>query len=150
MLIQWILDRFSTLDEKYHDEQKKKVGGAYSLGQLLKMEPAVDSCVCLLMSRLSDLVSKDHSINLGEWLEFYAFDVIGEVTFSKKMGFLEQGKDVDGMIGRIEGMLKYNARCGQVPSLHKFLLGNPLFPILIPSMETWNQVLVFTLKAMSK
>ena len=114
------------------------------------MEPAVDSCVRLLMSRLSDLVDKCDSINLGEWLEFYAFDVIGEITFSKKMGFLEQGKDVDGMIGRIEGMLKYNTRCGQVPSLHKFLLGNPLFPVLIPSMETWNQVLVFTLKAMSK
>lgn len=107
---------FSTLDEKYHDEQKKKVGGAYTLGQLLKMgrrtpcrpmfvqawhvdvwtEPAVDSCIQLFMSRLSCLVDQGGPINLGEWLEFYAFDVIGEITFSKKMGFLEQGADVDG------------------------------------------------------
>ena len=168
---------FSTLDEKYHDEQKKKVGGAYSLGQLLKMEPAVDSCIRLFMSRLSDLVKQGGPIDLGQWLEFYAFDVIGEITFSKKMGFLERGKDVDGMIGSIEGryppklallysfmvirgltadkgpllgMLKYNARCGQVPGMHKYLLGNPLFPVLIPSMETWNMVVVFTLKAMSQ
>lgn len=54
------------------------------------------------------------------------------------------------MIGSIEGMLKYNARCGQVPGMHKYLLGNPLFPILIPFMETWNMVVVFTLKAMSE
>ena len=126
------------------------MGGAYSLGQLLKMEPAVDSCIRLFMSRLSALVDKGEPINLGEWLEFYAFDVIGEITFSKKMGFLEQGKDVDNMIGSIEGMLQYNARCGQVPGAHKFLLGNPLFPILLPSMETWNMVVVFTLKTMSK
>jgi cytochrome P450 len=33
--------------------------------------------------------------------------------------------------------------------LHRFLLGNPLFAILIPSMETWNQVVQFTLKAVN-
>jgi cytochrome P450 len=33
--------------------------------------------------------------------------------------------------------------------MHKFLLGNPLFPILMPSMETWNSVLNFTLKAVN-
>lgn len=114
------------------------------------MEPAVDSCIRLFMARLSTLVDQGIPIDLGEWLGFYSFDVIGELTFSKKMGFPEQGKDVDSMIRSIEGMLNYNARCGQVPGMHKYLLGNPLFPILIPSMETWNMVVVFTLKAMSK
>jgi hypothetical protein len=53
------------------------------------------------------------------------------------------------MMGAIEGMLSYAAICGQVPELHPFLLGNPLFPILLPQMEKWNQVLVFTLKALN-
>ena len=114
------------------------------------MEPAVDSCIRLLMSRLSTLVDQGTSIDLGEWLELYAFDVIGELTFSKKMGFLEQRKEVDSMIGSIKNMLKYNARCGQVPAMHKYFLGSSLFPMLIPSMETWNMVVAFTLKAMSK
>lgn len=78
-----------------------------------------------------------------------AFDVVGEVTFAQKFGFLEQGGDVDGMMAAIEGMLSYAAICGQVPELHPFLLGNPLFPILLPQMESWNQVLVFTLKALN-
>ena len=46
-------------------------------------------------------------------------------------------------------MLVYASQCGQVPEAHKFLLGNPLFPILIPQMESWNQVLMFTLKAIN-
>jgi hypothetical protein len=75
--------------------------------------------------------------------------VIGEITFAQKFGFLEEGNDVDGMMGAIEGMLSYAAICGQVPELHPFLLGNPLFPILLPQMEKWNQVLVFTLKALN-
>jgi hypothetical protein len=78
-----------------------------------------------------------------------AFDVVGEITFAQKFGFLEQGSDIDGMMGAIEGMLSYAAICGQVPELHPFLLGNPLFPILLPQMEKWNQVLVFTLKALN-
>lgn len=34
-------------------------------------------------------------------------------------------------------------------SIDPFLLGNPLINKLAPAMETWNQVLVFTLKAMN-
>jgi hypothetical protein len=82
-------------------------------------------------------------------LGIIAFDVVGEITFAQKFGFLEQGSDIDGMMGAIEGMLSYAAICGQVPELHPFLLGNPLFPILLPQMEKWNQVLVFTLKALN-
>ena len=49
----------------------------------------------------------------------------------------------------IEGMLAYASLCGQVPELHHVLLGNPLFTALMPAMETWNQVLLFTLKAIN-
>ena len=52
---------FSTLDEKYHDEQKKKVGGAYSLGQLLKMVEEIDEAdrQGLLSNPISYKQSKD-------------------------------------------------------------------------------------------
>lgn len=46
-------------------------------------------------------------------------------------------------------MLVYASLIGQVPEYHKFLLGNPLFSAVLPAMETWNQVLVFTLKAIN-
>ena len=71
------------------------------------------------------------------------------MTFHKKLGFLEQGIDVDGMMATIAGILAYSVQCGQVPYMHKFLLGNPLIPYLIPSIESWNQVLTFTLKAIN-
>jgi hypothetical protein len=101
------------------------------------------------MERLSGFASKNEPVDLGSWLQCYAFDVVGEVTFASKLGFLEQGTDVDEMMKAIEGMLTYAALCGQVPEYHKLLLGNPLFTMLMPAMETWNQVLVFTLKAIN-
>lgn len=143
------MNLFSTRDPQYHREEKKKIAGAYSLTNLLESEPAVDSCTTLFMHRLDEWASKSKPIDLGVWLQYYAFDVVGEVTFAKKLGFLEQGKDVDDMMHAIEGMLAYAALCGQVPEAHPVLLGNPLFPIFVPSMETWNQVLNFTLKAIN-
>lgn len=53
------------------------------------------------------------------------------------------------MMKAIEGMLTYASLCGQVPEIHSLLLGNPLFTKIMPAMETWNQVLVFTLKAIN-
>lgn len=43
----------------------------------------------------------------------------------------------------------YASQVGQVPIWHKFLMGNPLLPILLPSMEGWDKVLGFTLKAIN-
>lgn len=39
-----------------------------------------------------------------------AFDVIGELTFSKPLGFLEKGTDVDGIIAALENMLDYSGK----------------------------------------
>lgn len=40
----------------------------------------------------------------------------------------------------------YGGRCGQIPILHKFLLGNPLLIKVLPVLEMYNSVLNFTLK----
>jgi cytochrome P450 len=143
------MNLFSTRDPVYHREQKKKVAGAFSLTSLLESEAAVDSCTQLFMSRLDEWATTGKTINLGMWLQYYAFDVVGEVTFAKKLGFLDMGGDVDGMMATIEGILTYASLCGQVPEMHPLLLGNPLFPILVPAMESWNAVLIFTLKAIN-
>ncbi|RFU30248.1 hypothetical protein B7463_g6110, partial [Scytalidium lignicola] len=143
------MNLFSTRDPVYHREQKKKVAGAYSLTNLLENEPAVDSCTKLFISRLDKWAGTGQAVDLGAWLQYYAFDVVGEVTFARKLGFLENGQDVDNMMGTIEGILAYASLCGQVPEMHPLLLGNPLFPILIPAMESWNSVLTFTLKAIN-
>ncbi|ESU15399.1 hypothetical protein FGSG_13459 [Fusarium graminearum PH-1] len=143
------MNLFSTRDPVYHRDQKKKVAGAFSLTNLLESEDAIDSCTELFISRLDQWAADGKRIDLGMWLQYYAFDVVGEVNFAQKLGFLATGGDVDGMIKTIEGIIAYSSICGQIPEMHNVLLGNPLFPILLPSMENWNAVLTFTLKAIN-
>ena len=57
---------------------KRQVGNAYSLASLLQCEKEVDSCIDLLMQRLDSFASQNQVVDLGSWLQYYAFDV-GEV-----------------------------------------------------------------------
>ncbi|CAG8941411.1 unnamed protein product [Penicillium salamii] len=140
---------FSTRDVAYHRTQRRNVASGYSLSSLLESESAIDSCTALFVSQMSKFADQKTPVNLGNWLQYYAFDVIGEVTFSKKLGFLEEGRDVDSIMEAIHGNLVYASLCGQIPELHHLLVGNPLIPFLLPSLESWNQVLQFTLKAIN-
>jgi hypothetical protein len=92
------MNLFSERDPAEHRISKRKVGAAFSMPNVLQSEAAIDGCLKLFMRRLKELTADGSSIDLGEWLQYFAFDVVGEVTFAAKLGFLEQGKDVEGMM----------------------------------------------------
>jgi len=76
-------------------------------------------------------------------LHFFAFDVLGEVAFSKDFGFLEAGVDVDHAIKTIDNSQWYNVIVGQVPWLDHFLRRNPLWNY-VPFLSTKNALVTRT------
>ncbi|KAK6373428.1 hypothetical protein LTS17_008448 [Exophiala oligosperma] len=130
---------FSITDPQGHRDLKRPVGAAFALSALLDLEPLADECTAILQRKLDGL--EGQNIDLGTWLHWYAFDVITYITFSNSIGFLERERDVQGIISAIEGRLVYNSIVGQVPNMHKFLLGNSLISRLadlIPSLARLN------------
>lgn len=94
-------------------------------------EPYVNQCTDIFLSKMRQHAGE--AVNLSEWLQYYAFDVVGSITFQHRFGFMAQEKDVDNMMGTIWGMLTYAGIIGQVPALHQYLspLGNiPLMNFL--------------------
>lgn len=81
------------------------MANTFTLQSVLVKEEAVNSCTSLFMHRLGVFADRDEAVDLGTWLQYYAFDVVGEVTFSLKLGFLEKGQDVDGIMGSIAALL---------------------------------------------
>ena len=63
-------------------------------------------------------------VDLGEWLQWYAFDVIGNITFSQTFGFLKDREDNRHVIDGLEASTRYSSVIGQIPELHPWLLGN--------------------------
>ena len=72
------------------------------MSKVVSFEPQVNSTMEYFFKRLDKVFAdKDQVCNFTFWLQAFAFDVIGEVTFSKRIGFLEKGEDIDGIMGSI-------------------------------------------------
>lgn len=79
------------------------------MSTIIQYEPFVDSTTELFLSQTEKIyMDSGAACDFSRWLQFYAFDVIGEMTYSKRFGFLEEDKDIDGIIGYIAGIFNYS------------------------------------------
>jgi hypothetical protein len=108
---------FSTIDEAFHSKYRRAVANSYAMSTLVQFEPLIDSTTRVfineLTQRFADRKNESGICDFGTWLQYYAFDVIGELSFSRRLGFLEQGTDVDGIISEIENQLNSFAVVGR-------------------------------------
>ncbi|KAL9620420.1 MAG: hypothetical protein Q9160_005005 [Pyrenula sp. 1 TL-2023] len=112
---------FSDQNIARHSEQRRKFQTAYSMTSLVSYESFVDECGDLLTQRLAEFSGTGVPVNMAHWLQCYAFDVIGAITFSRRFGFLDAGKDVGNIMQTIENRLLYGTLAGIYANLHPIL-----------------------------
>ncbi|KAA8652914.1 cytochrome P450 [Aspergillus tanneri] len=128
---------FTALDEDLHMKLRYPVASFFSLSNVSKFEGLVDEVLQVIDEQLERRFSSHGEIfDLTEWLQFFAFDVMGTMTFSKRYGFLEQGKDVGGMLDAIAHFMRQAAPMMQIPWLDKVLYKNHLADTLRPTPGT--------------
>lgn len=75
---------FSTTDERFHAKLRRAVSSAYAMSTLVQFEPLVDlttlAFIDQLEKRFADKQGPDGVCDFGTWLQYYAFDVIGEIA----------------------------------------------------------------------
>ncbi|KAJ3939022.1 uncharacterized protein N0V96_011136 [Colletotrichum fioriniae] len=103
-------DIFPERDDRIHSAQRRLISRPYAMTSLKELEPYVDNAIQVFLAKLGD--------------------VIGEVTFSKRFGFMEVESD-DGSFEQIETALRSAAWIGQVPWLYW------IFDYLSPVIGTW-------------
>ncbi|KAG7057536.1 cytochrome P450 [Colletotrichum scovillei] len=117
---------FTTLDEDFHAKIKRPISSLYSMSTLTEFEPFVDSTIEKLLEKLDEFADAGRELDLATWLQYYAFDVIGELTFGKPLGFLDQGQDVGDVMLSLEKMVDYAGMIGQIPWLDHLFIKNPI------------------------
>ncbi|KAJ5588333.1 cytochrome P450 pisatin demethylase [Penicillium hordei] len=103
---------FSERSSKKHAEDRKKVASLYSMTSLVAYEPFVDDCIEIFKQRLDEFAMKGQMIDMGHWLQCYAFDVIGKITFGDRFGFLDAGNDVGNVIQFLDGSFTISSYFG--------------------------------------
>ncbi|KAI0477851.1 cytochrome P450 [Xylariaceae sp. FL0804] len=112
---------FSDRDMERSKAHRRLVQGIYSMTALIDYEPYVEDCSQLLLQRLREVARGGELANIGHWMQCYAFDVIGMITYSRRLGFLDRGEDVGSIISEIDADSSYATQTGIYPGLHPYL-----------------------------
>ncbi|KAJ4415485.1 hypothetical protein N0V82_007287 [Gnomoniopsis sp. IMI 355080] len=136
---------FAAQDEGLHRMLKRPISSVYSMSNLVSFEPLVDRTIEVFRQELDRrFVDTGDACDFGAWLQYFAFDVVGEITFSKRLGFLEQGQDVDGIMASIWRWFEYVALVGQIPWLDSLWVKNKIVSRLRPAK--WSPMVQFANK----
>jgi hypothetical protein len=106
---------FNTQDEDLHKRLRNPIASLYSMTNVVKFEPLVNQTLTVLLKQLDDrYLGSSVPFDLGNWLQYFAFDSMGTLSFSRRYGFLEQGHDVNGILGEIWTFMKTVAPVGSL------------------------------------
>ncbi|KAJ8109186.1 hypothetical protein ONZ43_g6203 [Nemania bipapillata] len=102
-----------------HANTRRQLQSTYSMTSLVSYEPYVDECTEIFSQRLSEMSTAGTLVDMGHWLQCYAFDVIGQITYGKRIGFLDRGADIQGIMSAIENGLAYGTLIGIYARFHR-------------------------------
>jgi benzoate 4-monooxygenase len=92
---------FNTRDRNEHTRKRKAVSHTFSAKSVGQFEQYIHHNLDLLVERWTDLskTAKDAGNQYAEidalhWMNYLAFDVIGDLAFGKPFGMLEKGADI--------------------------------------------------------
>ncbi|KAK1532130.1 flavonoid 3',5'-hydroxylase [Colletotrichum costaricense] len=125
---------FNMQDHAVHARFRKIAAAPYSFSNIRKMEPLLDKHIERWMSRLDAFATSGTKMDFAPWTVYLAYDIVSEVGFGQPFGFIEQGKDVEGLIqGFHDGLVPFGilARCYPFTNwvkstfLGKYLVASP-------------------------
>ncbi|OBR03144.1 Cytochrome P450 CYP4/CYP19/CYP26 subfamilies [Colletotrichum higginsianum IMI 349063] len=143
---------FNTTSDDVHKSLKGPIAPLFTLANVPYLEPRVDEVLECLRDKLdANFVQNNVVINLGQWAQYFAFDVMGILTFSKRYGFLDTGKDVGNMLQNIVHFMRVSAPYTQIPWFDKLARKNRVGDFLqrVLGLQASMGILAFVGKAIA-
>ena len=99
---------FNMQEHKTHARYRKIAAAPYSLTKIKRMEPLIDAQISRWFSRLDALFGQGKPFDFCPWSVYMAYDVVTDIGFGAPFGFIEQGRDVAGLIRAMhDGILPF-------------------------------------------
>ncbi|OAQ66104.1 cytochrome P450 [Pochonia chlamydosporia 170] len=100
------------MNETQHTAVRKSVGRAFTTNSLLDYEDSIEVTGLELIQALR----KQKKVDIGEWLQFFAMDMLIRITFSNSLGLLAGGQDVDGTLAAVMARFDHWGHWGALPT----------------------------------
>ncbi|KAH8680550.1 cytochrome P450 [Xylariales sp. PMI_506] len=116
----------SVLEPRAKVELSKQLASAYAMTNVIKSEEHITVQIEGLLQWLDKYANSHEPMDLAKFFTFTAFDIVGEVVFSKPFGFLEKGIDIDNCIAQTLQFECYISIAAFAQWLHNLLVANPV------------------------
>ncbi|KAI6878118.1 hypothetical protein KC360_g5429 [Hortaea werneckii] len=131
---QRISNVFNEQNEVRHAQRVKPIKNIYNMSRLVEKEPHIRQTLSLLMSKL-ERFSGGEACPMDRFIAFFAWDVIDQLTFGSKRGFLAEEQDIGNQIAASKSSLYYFAPICQIPWVDNLLDKNPIMRIGAKPLE---------------
>jgi len=122
---------FNVTNPKLHAFLRRRVAGVYSMSSILRMDSRIQSVADALWLRLDGFAGKSLAIDLTDWANYFAFDVVGVLALGEPLGFVKDGNDSKGLIASIHDYFFLSSTFGYLPGQTKIVF-HPLVGRLLP------------------
>lgn len=114
----WTL--FPDQDIRRHAETRKRFQNLYSMSSLVSYERYVEECIGIFLEKMSSFVTTKQTFDMAHWFQCYAFDVMGDITYSERFGFMDRGEDIAGMLDALDQSMVYSTLAGIYAWAHPY------------------------------
>ncbi|KAF3910503.1 hypothetical protein AA313_de0207826 [Arthrobotrys entomopaga] len=76
-------------DHEEYKRRRRDIGDAFSNSNMTDLEPIVRKHIDTCVRKLNRELENDKTLNIMEWIQFTVVDVIGEISFGRDFGMLE-------------------------------------------------------------
>ena len=81
------------------------------MGSVMELESSLDVTIGTLLERIGEVTDAGkHPLDTSAWLQYFAFDAMGEVNFSHQFGFLKNGADINACAATVSVFIYCQSR----------------------------------------
>ncbi|KAF1848283.1 putative cytochrome P450 monooxygenase [Cucurbitaria berberidis CBS 394.84] len=126
-----------------HGMLKRPVAGVYSMSNVIKQEPFIDTTIVQFIKKLDQdfTVRGDEgkSVPIHSWMHYFAYDAVMKLTLSSDFGFIEAGGDREGIFSGVDAVLRYRAMVFTMPWIHSLVRRSPIVGLFKKRMAAFQR-----------
>ena len=104
---------FSSGDIPWHNALRKAINPFFTATASVGYEHIIDKTIDVLLeqwdTRFAGKEGPQGVIDLADWLLYFSFDVMGNLTYGSRHGFMESGRDSQGVIAYVQNFAVYGS-----------------------------------------